>query len=194
MASKNPSKKASRPKQQNGRTPPDALDRHITEEVDRFYRMCPPKQEPVLSVLRGHLLTEYYLERLLVLGLPRGDRLVGDAGLSYAQKVTVVESLDILEDKTIQCLRGLNRVRNSCAHEMDREISLADVERIGRPLGPEFTTLRREHYADIPKLLSTTIMAVCTGLTYWIYELETQAVSQFESDLGRDEGATDPTA
>lgn len=152
--------------------PDPRLGKHIDEELERFYRLCPEGQTPVLTILRVHLLTEYYIERLLVMSLPRGDRMVGDAGLSYAQKLTVLEALDILDDTTTQCLRGLNRIRNSCAHEMDREITLADVERIGRPLGSEFTVLRREHYPDLGSLLREVLDALVRDITYHIWSLE----------------------
>jgi hypothetical protein len=170
----------------------DPLDRHIDREFAQFAEMCPIEQEPVLTVLRAHLLTEYYIERLLVLGLPRGDRLVHDGNLSYAQKLGVLEALDILPDKTIQSLKALNRVRNGSAHEMNREVSVADVERIGRPLGPEFTALRREHYPDVKILLFRVLSSVCRDVTFQLYELEAEAAEEYEESKEEEENSPNP--
>lgn len=169
-----------RPTKQKASALDPAMKKHLKEELDRFHRLCPPDQEPVLTVLRGHLLTEYNIERLLVLELPRGNRLAGDT-LSYAQKLAVLESIGILTEQTIECLRGLNRVRNSCAHEMDRDITWADVERIGRPLGPEFTALRRKHSPDVQALLGATISAICRDMSYKVYVVESRVAERHEA-------------
>ena len=149
-----------------------AFRKHAEEVLHRFDRLCPRGQAPVLTILRVHLLTEYYMERLLAMSLPRGDKITGEVNLSYAQKLAVLDSLDILDDTEIHCLRALNRVRNSCAHEMDRDITLSDVERIGRPLGSTFTALRREFASDIEQLLMKTLQNIARSLTYHIWRLE----------------------
>ena len=151
---------------------------HASEVLGRFRRMCPPGQAPVLTILRVHLLTEYYIERLLTMSLPRGDKLTEDANLSYAQKLAILDSLKVLDDQHTQALRALNRVRNSCAHEMDRDITLSDVERIGSPLGPTFTTLRRQFANDIESLLTETLSDLTQTLTYHIWQVESEVAAR----------------
>jgi hypothetical protein len=158
-----------------------ALDKLVKQEVNQFWKMCPPDQDPVLTILRGHLLSEHYLERLIASALPRGDKIIEGAMLSFAQKLNVVESLDLLPDKLVQSLKGLNRVRNSCAHEMDRDITIPDVERVGRPFGPQFTSLRRKYYPDVTKLLHEVIACIAQELSGRVYLSEADAAARHET-------------
>ncbi len=156
------------------------FDRAVEHEARQIVRMCPIGQEPVLTILRGHLLAEHYLERVIAVKLPRGDRIIHAGLLSFAQKLNLVESLDALPDRLIQSLKGLNGVRNSCAHEMDREITMPDVERIGRPHGAEFTSLRREHYTDVSRLLTRITQCIGRDLSGHVYFLEREAAEGFK--------------
>ena len=158
-----------------------ALQKLAKQEVDQFWKMCPPDQDPVLTILRAHLLSEHYLERIIVSALPRGDKIVEGAMLGFAQKLNVVESLDLLPDKVVQSLKGLNRVRNSCAHEMDRDITIPDVERVGRPFGAQFTSLRRTYYPDVKELLHEVIACVAQELSGRVYLSEANAAARHET-------------
>src|SRR6266481_1026802 len=151
-------------------------------EAKQFHKMCPVEQEPVLSILRVHLLAEHYLERAITVAIPRGDRIIGSGSLSFAQKLTLVEGLDVLPDQLVQSLKGLNRVRNSCAHEMERKITIPDVERIGRPFGAEFTFLRQEHYPDVKKLLNAVTACISRDLSKDVYFLERDAADDFQKE------------
>lgn len=152
-----------------------AMKRAVQHENAQLRKMCPRDQDPVLTVLRIHLLTEHYLERLLAASLPRGDRLLDSGSLSYAQKLVLVDSLDVLQDEVVQCLKGLNRVRNSCAHEMEREITIPDIERIGRPLGSEFTSLRQQHYPDVKALLYHVVGCLGRDLSGAVFFAEVES-------------------
>ena len=101
--------------------------------------------DPVATVLRFHLLTEYYLEQLIRTLLPRGDRIVESGNYSYAQKLGIVEATDKLDDGPISALRNLNRLRNKCSHELNHVVNPSDLETIGSPLGTRWTTVKREH-------------------------------------------------
>lgn len=151
-------------------------------EKEVFLKLCPAEQDATLTILRIHLLTEYYLERLLSLLLPRGDKLIGDGSLSYHQKLMVVCAFDVLEDRNVQALKGLNRVRNRCAHEMDTDISIADVELIGRSLGKEFTALRREYAADVKKFLHLILSSLCRNISAVIFLHEDDHISAHEAE------------
>jgi len=78
------------------------------QEYALFKRASDPDQDPILSILRVHLLSEYYLERLIHICLPRGDIILDNGNLTFAQKLTLVSAFDVLKDRTIQCLKGLN--------------------------------------------------------------------------------------
>ena len=164
---------------ENGERDPH-LQRAVEHEAKQLYKMCPAEQEPVLTILRGHLLAEHYLERAIAATLPRGDRIIQAGLLSFAQKLNLVEGLNVLADQLVQSLKSLNGVRNSCAHEMEREITIPDVERIGRPFGAEFTSLRQEHYPDVKQLLNKVIHCIGRNLSWHVYCLEREAAERFE--------------
>jgi hypothetical protein len=159
----------------------------VDRDYSSFERMCPKNQNPVLSVLRAHLLTEYYMERLFHLMLPRGD-VLSDANLSYAQKISLLEAFAKIEDRTIQCLKNLNRLRNRCAHEYDKTITQADVDLIGRPLGREHTEIRRRLVDDVAGYLREILCCICGNITGEIYAAEQVILSgQKDTDTEKDE-------
>jgi len=127
------------------------MERHdalMDVEIERFNKVLRSWTDPTIVVLRGHLYSESILERLIVHELPRGDRLVEEAGLSYRQKLAIGDALNIIPDNIITFLRNLNRLRNALAHEMEKEIGDDDVERLCRPLGREYSSSREKALVD----------------------------------------------
>ena len=155
----------------------------IDREIEAFFKICPIEQNPVLTILRGHLLTEHYLERILQMGLPRGDRLLRETRLSFAHKLHLVEALDVLDDRTIQSLQGLNKVRNLCAHEKDRQLTITDIDTMARPFGDEYIMLRRTHYEDIKLLLHETLSIICRNTMFNVFYLEEVATKRHKGFL-----------
>jgi len=149
----------------------EILKRETVRGFDNFLKMCPEDQNPVLSILRVHLLTEYNIERAFHALLPRAEKIT-DASLSYAQKLALLESLDEFDDRIIQCLKNLNRVRNRCAHEYDKNITAADVELIGRPLGKEHTEIRNTNVESVTAYLHGILSAICRDINAQITWLE----------------------
>ena len=134
-----------------------AEQRDPAEEVkERFKQTVRDVEDPVLVVLRAHLLTEHYLERIVETQLARPDRIFERGRLNYHQKLALVDSLDILSDSTVSSLRQLNRFRNSLAHDLDKRIEEIDVRRIGSPLGSTYRSLkgRLDHTGTLRNLLA----------------------------------------
>ena len=144
------------------------------QEFERLSQILNLGALPVLVVLRLHLLTEYYLGRIIQTELPGGDGVLSDARLSYHQKLILVSSFDILDDVTLQCLRHLNKLRNECAHAYDKEITASDVERVGVPLGESFDKYKREFGKSILELLSAVLKHICSRLAAYAKIVESQ--------------------
>lgn len=134
-----------------------ALTEEITADVKRIYEST---KNPVLVVLRMHLYSEQLLERIITAALPYADRWLSSSNPSFHHKLSLTDALDVLERNVVDAVRGLNAVRNQCAHENDKEITLADVDRIGRPLGSSYTATRHEHKSNPHTLL----MLVCASI------------------------------
>jgi len=129
-------------------------------------------KEETLLVLQFHLYTENMFERIILASIPRGDLLIDNAGLSYHQKLCIVNALDVIEDRYIQSLKKLNKIRNECSHERDKEILLADIELIGRPLGKQFSKLKHETSDNLKDLSIRTLAAIGARLIGAIVKLE----------------------
>jgi len=131
------------------------------KEIEYMNKAIGEEEDPVMLILKAHLFTESALERLLILELKRGDKLAEKGNLSYAQKLAVVESLDIIPDAVISSLRQLNKLRNGCAHELNKTISVSDITKIGSPLGSEFTLFKRNAQYSDNELLKKVVDYVC---------------------------------
>ena len=139
----------------------DSSDEASDKEFERFHRAIGAQSDPIAVILRAHLFTETLLERFITARLPRGDKLIEHGNLSYHQKLCAVEALQVLKDSAISSLRNLNKVRNQCAHELSKQISGADIARIGNPLGPEYRRIKRDSNFDDVKLLRLLIYYLC---------------------------------
>lgn len=137
----------------------------IKKEFERFQQAIGSENDPTMLVLRAHLYSENLLERLINFKLPRGDKIIESANLSYHQKLVLVESLDCLPDSVVSVLRNLNKLRNQCAHELDKKIADGDVMRVGGQLGRNFTRMKREAKFEGTVLLRKVIDYVCGFLS-----------------------------
>ena len=146
------------------------------QDYKDFTSVCRIEQDPELTILRVHLLVEYYLEKFITMGLDRGDKITSQGNFSFAQKIYIVEALNLVKDEIIQSIKNLNKVRNNCAHELHKAISASDVELIGRPFGKEFTKIRHEHRYDINEFLYQTLMILCASLSGSIECVEKKAI------------------
>lgn len=142
------------------------------QERDRFVKVVEGIDDPVLLILRTHLIVEGFLDRLIALYLPGGDKLLNKARMSFMNKLRLVEAFDIVDDMAIGSALNLNRVRNLIAHDIEKTITISDVELIGRPFGKLFTSMNHEYGADFERLLRSmvTIITVAFAKNTWSYE------------------------
>lgn len=95
------------------------------EVYARFRRLLPRSRDPVLVVLKAHLLAEERLDSALN-HLSRSSRPLRDARLTFHQKLTLCNAL--LGDSAAvewQFLQALNKLRNALVHNAEVE----DVDR-----------------------------------------------------------------
>jgi len=105
------------------------------------------EKKEILMVIQFHLRAEQIIERILLVSLERGDKLLDNAGLSFHQKLCVIEALNVLDSRYVDALRKLNKLRNTCAHVNSEPINKQEIDKIGRCLGRTYTEIIR----DIPK-------------------------------------------
>ena len=132
--------------------------------------------ESVPFTLRAHLLIEHMLNRIIRAVFPRPGAL-DQIKLSYHQKLALVEACAVLDEHTVTALRELNKLRNACAHDLARRISLGDVGRIGAPYGKQYVDAKERHHRDPLVLLLANVIG-------WVqHDLVFAAVT---SEIGRE--------
>lgn len=142
------------------------------KEYQRFKQAIGTENDPTMLVLRAHLFSENILERIITQYLPRGDRAVENGNLTFNQKLVIVDAIDCLPDSIMSSLRNLNKLRNKCAHELDKSISNADITKIGSPIGKEFTRIKRESEFDDIRILKSLIEYICGFITGHCHKAE----------------------
>ncbi len=124
------------------------------------------------ELLRFHLVTECQLERMIQAALPRGDRVVDHAGLTYRHKLELVNGFDVIPDDVIRSLRKLDALRERYAHQTDAAVTAPDIGSVGRPLGMAFTRTKYDAGDDLERLLNSTFGLVYGFLIKGVYRLE----------------------
>jgi hypothetical protein len=142
------------------------------EEYSSIWEHCDYALEPELIVLRAHLMSERYIERFIKLFLLKGDKLINKGGLTYAQKLNLMDSFGIVAKDLVDCHKNLNKLRNKMAHQLGYDITLEDVDLIGRPMGQTYTNLRKERGQDLKDLLCSVVGFLCGGLAHYVVEYE----------------------
>lgn len=110
-----------------------------TRELEESIKL---RDDLLIVVLRFHLVAENLIERFITAKLPKGNVLIEQARLSFAQKLAVADSMGTIESELITALSRLNALRNKCAHAKGRQVSLRDLDAIGEPLKMEFSSAK----------------------------------------------------
>ena len=127
-----------------------------------------------MMLLRAHLYTEAVMEDLIRLRLPHGQVMIEKAGLRYYQKVLLVQALGVLDARLINALQAMNHVRNDFAHEIDKELTDADVSRIGASYGNMLKKMKEiDGGSDTKKTLRMLLSYICGRLDEAIHDLKT---------------------
>lgn len=141
-------------------------------EFDRYHSALGTETDPVMMVLRGHLYSENLLERLIIIKLPRGDKVVESGNLTYHQKLILVEAFACVSDAITSSLRNLNKLRNQCAHDLQKRIADSDITRVGSALGKTYTKFKRDANFDDAMLLRRIIDYLIGYLTASCFSFE----------------------
>lgn len=90
------------------------------ESINRLADHMPSREQKDLSILKGHLLVEEQLNRLIEARL-RNPIELGEARLTFYQKLCLAKSFSLNDresDWVWVAIEKLNRIRNSLAHSL----------------------------------------------------------------------------
>jgi len=156
------------PNQQNfnATIPQKKFEEPISEGAMRFIKATQPELDEVTMILRCHLLAEYYLDKLIVAFLPRGDILTDGnrAKFMFNDKLTIISSFSIFSQHLIDSLYKLNSIRNTCGHELEYTVTENDINKIGNPFGIEYLKLKEKNKGK--NLLQATLMLLIARIDY----------------------------
>ncbi|TEW47085.1 hypothetical protein [Psychromonas algicola] len=149
-----------------------AYEQFINVEAEKLIEIFVGDVDQLVQILKAHLYTENFLEKIILATLIRGDKLIEKGNFSYHHKLLICESVDALPDTLVSSLRNLNKLRNKFAHQMDMQISEADVTKVGSPLGNEYTKLKKGKEGRVGYLYSTLLVTICSKLAKIAYHIE----------------------
>jgi hypothetical protein len=99
------------------------------DDVNQFIKRVTEAKDPLVSLIKGHLYIEGSLIQLIKLGLENPD-FFDPTKLNFPNKVRLACALGFIEKDEIKFLLFLNDLRNSLAHQVDKELDLNDGKRL----------------------------------------------------------------
>lgn len=118
------------------------------------------------------------MERVIKCNLRQAQRFLDKSRPSYNDKLCLVDSFDVLDEKTMGAVKNLNVIRNRLAHCGTTSISVEDIDKIGNNFGKEYRELRTEWLKDTKELMCCVFELILFGLFPKIYHLEHDTRSQ----------------
>jgi len=153
----------------------DLVDKKVDSRLEAFMALfrkhLPVSENTLVLLLKGHLLIEYILNHLIILEKEGSAKLVEELG--FAEKLEIVEKEKILEGQKILPIKRLNKIRNKLSHELEYQITEADVDYLGFCLGKDYihrkTRLLEDHSGDnLLRYLLVWVLAKLIIETYGI--------------------------
>jgi len=87
------------------------------KDSERFTRLVTFSPDPLVLILKGHLLIEEQLNKFLVTGTSKPETLI-DARLSFHQTLRIAQAIGgaLFSDELVLLIEKLNALRNRLAH------------------------------------------------------------------------------
>jgi hypothetical protein len=166
-------------------------DERSRQEFENFSKAIGKENDTTMLVLRAHLFAENLMERIIQVSLPRGDKIIENGSYTFAQKLALIDALEIIKDSIVSSLRNLNKLRNQCAHDLSKTIGDADVTRVGSPLGQEFTRARHKFNNNPHQILVSVISYICGYLAATCTSIEEKHVALPTASIKQNSHAAD---
>ena len=140
------------------------LKKSIAEQIntvgENFKKHVSHEKDDEVVVLKSHLLVEYYLNHILVVFLPNGHKLAKE--LTFAEKVEAIakdpNASEDIDPEIFPSIKALNRVRNEMSHELSFQLTEAQVDLIGFPLGERYVIKKIKDNLPTPKARFIVLM------------------------------------
>jgi hypothetical protein len=149
----------------------------MTQDTHRYFEELkahlPMVKDPTVIILRGHLLIEDLLDRLIAANL-KNAHFIQDARLTFFQKLCLAKGIvgSSNEDSTWKSVEELNKLRNMISHNLPDETMCKKLDPVLRAFFPgEFADIPNEIHSK-SKALRKGIIFECAMLSGRIEEME----------------------
>jgi hypothetical protein len=102
------------------------------EAIDLVMRTLMAQNDVLSLVVTGHLYIEYWREWLIRVSVPRPQKLLESARLTFSQKLAIAESIVPISGDMAEAIRIVNKMRNNIAHDLEYQPSQEDVQKLAR--------------------------------------------------------------
>lgn len=134
-----------------------------SDAFEKYDRAISGHPKNVSAILNCHLVAEYLMDKIIKGMLPGGETLLDESRMSFSSKLFLVKSFEMLESEEINSLKGLNKVRNQCSHQLEYKVSNTDIDLIGKPFGKNYSIIKQRE-PDRDNLLESTLILPLASL------------------------------
>lgn len=97
------------------------------KKTDALGKYILSADQTVSLVLRTHLIAEGILDEIIETQLPKGKSITKSGRFTFAHKLTLVSSFNIIDQDIIETVRALNSLRNKLSHNLHESVSEDEV-------------------------------------------------------------------
>lgn len=110
---------------------PNEANAAFQKQYERFAKLCPFGGDPMVVLLKGHLLLEEMLFEVIRAGIADAAPLE-EARLTFAQTLRIARASagQFLNDLEAEAIGRINKLRNSLAHSSEADIAALSQELI----------------------------------------------------------------
>lgn len=159
--------------------------------MPRILQELSTSDEAVMVILKGHLLVEEHLNRILYTQLNRPEE-IDKAGLKFSQRLHLVKALattDFAEFPAWDLISALNALRNQLAHSLSAEARTAKIRAfLGKGLALDRTREGTSIIREAPEQIALSrVIGICLGLLASYEEQVSGATSSENANQERED-------
>ena len=106
---------------------------YLEKFVYKVSFLLPSDIDETLLLLRGHLAIEFFVNTIFNLKLVRSKKDL-TKGLNFSKKLSLINSMDLIESDIFTSINEINKLRNKIAHVFDYRITMSDLDLAVKPL------------------------------------------------------------
>ena len=95
-------------------------------------------------ILLTHIYFEFLLERYISTKVKNTNRIFGDRGFSFMNKLNLASSFGELDEQSYDGIKKINAMRNNVAHKFKHEIKEKCIHDLAETLGKKYSVIKNK--------------------------------------------------